>query len=332
MGRYIITGTAGFIGSHLADRLLTDGHDVVGIDSFEDYYPRAFKEANVLQARDHASFTLIEANLVGLASESAEGNAAQTRLAELFRGADCVYHLAAQAGVRASWGSDFRVYTDNNVLGTQVVLEACRAAEVPRVVYASSSSVYGNHCSLPLREDADCRPHSPYGVTKLAGEGLCKLYTDNFGLHTVSLRFFTVYGPRQRPDMAFNRFIRAALEDRPIVINGDGEQTRDFTYVDDIIAGIVVAHRAAPGTVANLGGGQRVSLMATVATLEDVMGRKMHVEMRLAEAGDVRDTWADLAAASAAFEWAPAVGLADGLAAEWRWLANGRASVVGEWQ
>lgn len=313
MDRYVVTGAAGFVGSHLTDRLLADGNDVVGIDSFEDYYPRALKEANLAQARDHDGFTLVERNL--LEFEGAE-------LADLLRGADRVYHLAAQAGVRASWGSDFRVYTDNNVLGTQVVLEACRGAQVARVVYASSSSVYGNACALPLREDSDCRPHSPYGVTKLAGEGLCKLYTDNFRLHTVSLRFFTVYGPRQRPDMAFNRFIRAALEDRPIVINGDGQQTRDFTYVDDIVAGILVAHRAAPGTVANLGGGQRVSLMSAVATLEDVMGRKLRVETRPAEAGDVRDTWADLSAAASAFEWAPAVGLADGLAVEWQWVGE----------
>jgi nucleoside-diphosphate-sugar epimerase len=204
------------------------------------------------------------------------------------------------------------------------VLEACREVDDPLVVYASSSSVYGNACSLPLREDADCRPHSPYGVTKLAGEGLCQLYTDNFGLHTVSLRFFTVYGPRQRPDMAFNRFIRRALADEPIVINGDGRQTRDFTYVDDIVGGLRAAHRAPAGTVANLGGGQRISLLDAVAELGEVLGAPVNVEHRAREAGDVRDTWADVSVASSALDWSPSVGVLEGLAREVEWLQDCR--------
>ena len=201
-GHIVVTGAAGFIGSHLCDRLLADGREVVGIDSFEDYYPRPYKEANVAGARAQEGFTLLEQNLL------------EADLASLFDGAACVYHLAAQAGVRASWGTSFDVYTRNNVLATQQLLEAAVRARVPKVVYASSSSVYGDQDQLPLREDMLPKPRSPYGVTKLAGEHLCCLYAANHGLDTTSLRFFTVYGPRQRPDMAFHKFIRALLDDR----------------------------------------------------------------------------------------------------------------------
>jgi UDP-glucuronate 4-epimerase len=206
----VVTGCAGFIGSHLTDRLLADGHTVVGIDSFEDYYPRAVKEANLEGACANPPFTLHEANILDLAAEAAPGGpdaggAEGSALAALLRGCACVYHLAAQAGVRASWGGSFDVYTRNNVLATQQLLEACIAAEAPKVIYASSSSVYGDQDELPLREDMVPRPRSPYRVTKLAGEHLCGLYHANHGLDAVALRFFTVYGPRQRPDMAFHK-------------------------------------------------------------------------------------------------------------------------------
>ena len=247
----VVTGCAGFIGSHLTDRLLADGHAVVGIDSFEDYYPQALKELNLEGARANPAFTLHEASVLDLAAAAApggsgEGGAEGSALAALLRGCASVYHLAAQAGVRASWGSSFDVYTRNNVLATQQLLEASVAAEVPKLIYASSSSVYGDQDELPLREDMLPRPRSPYGVTKLAGEHLCGLYHANFGLDTVSLRFFTVYGPRQRPDMAFHKFIKAMLDGRGIVIYGDGTQTRDFTYVDDIVEGLVLAQKAPP--------------------------------------------------------------------------------------
>ncbi|MEI6727358.1 MAG: NAD-dependent epimerase/dehydratase family protein, partial [Actinomycetes bacterium] len=252
-GHHVVTGCAGFIGSHLTDRLLADGHTVVGIDSFEDYYPRTLKDANLEEALANPAFTMREADIL------------DADLPAILDGAACVYHLAAQAGVRASWGSSFEVYTRNNVLATQRLLEACVAACVPKLVYASSSSVYGDQDELPLREDMVPHPRSPYGVTKLAGEHLCLLYCANYGLDTVALRFFTVYGPRQRPDMAFHKFIKAMLEGREIVMYGDGTQTRDFTFVGDIVEGLILAQEAPPGAVMNVGGGNRVSLAEAIA-------------------------------------------------------------------
>jgi UDP-glucose 4-epimerase len=311
-GRIVVTGAAGFIGSTLCDRLLADGHEVVGIDSFEDYYERSAKEDNVAAALGKPAFTLLEQNLL------------DADLPALLAGAECVYHLAAQAGVRASWGTTFDIYTRNNVLATQQLLEACCAADVPKVVYASSSSVYGDQDELPLRESMVPRPRSPYGVTKLAGEHLCILYTVNRGLDTTSLRFFTVYGPRQRPDMAFHKFIRAMSEGRPIVMYGDGSQTRDFTFVDDIVTGLVAARGASPGVVMNIGGGHRVSLAEAIGTLADVMGVEPLIDERPVEPGDVRDTWADVERARFDLNYAPRTDLRDGLGREYEWLAARR--------
>ena len=224
--KVVVTGAAGFIGSHVAESLLADGHEVVGIDCFTDYYPRPIKEANVRGLRAHARFRLVEACLQ------------EADLPPLLDGAAHVYHLAAQAGVRASWGRDFALYTDHNVLATQRLLEAALTVGRPTLVYASSSSVYGDAPGLPLREDGPCRPISPYGVTKLAGEHLAVLYHRNHGLPTVSLRFFTVYGPRQRPDMAFHRFLEAARRGGEVTVFGDGRQTRDFTYVADVVTAV----------------------------------------------------------------------------------------------
>jgi len=331
-GHMVITGAAGFIGSHLTDRLLADGHTVVGIDSFEDYYPRAIKEANLEGARANPAFTLHEANILELAAEAAPGSpkaggAEGSALAALLRGCACVYHLAAQAGVRASWGSSFEVYTRNNVLATQQLLEACVAAGVPKVIYASSSSVYGDQDELPLREDMVPRPRSPYGVTKLAGEHLCVLYNANYELDTVSLRFFTVYGPRQRPDMAFDKFIRAMLEGREIVMYGDGTQTRDFTYVDDIVEGLVRAQKATPGAVMNLGGGNRVRLAEAIATLGEVLRVRPRLDVQPVESGDVLDTWADVSRAVELIGYRPTTKLADGMTQECAWVAGKRNAV-----
>lgn len=229
--------------------------------------------------------------------------------------------------MRASWGSSFEVYTCNNVLATQQLLEACVAADVPKAVYASSSSVYGDQHELPLREDMLPRPRSPYGVTKLAGEHLCGLYHANRGLDAVSLRFFTVYGPRQRPDMAFHKFIRALLEGREIVVYGDGTQTRDFTYVDDIVEGLVLAQGAPPGALMNLGGANRVSLAEAIATLGEVMGVVPQLARQPVEAGDVRDTWADVSQAVELIGYRPTTELAGGMTQECAWLA-GQRSVV----
>ncbi len=240
MDYIVVTGAAGFIGSSLVDRLLNDGQRVVGVDNFTDYYDPALKRANLVGALGDPRFTLLERDLLDLLHPNND-------LTTVFRQAGCVYHLAAQAGVRASWGGSFRSYTDNNVLATQAVLEACVGGNPRAVVYASSSSVYGDCPVMPLREDAVCQPVSPYGVTKLAGEHLCGLYAKAHGLHTVALRFFTVFGPRQRPDMAFNKFIRAMLRDEWIDIYGSGRQTRDFTFVRDIVDALARAPGGAFG-------------------------------------------------------------------------------------
>ena len=312
----VVTGAAGFIGSHLVERLLDSGHEVVGIDSFEDYYPRRFKDANIAEVRAAERFTLLEENLLRMA---ADGSAGGSRLDEVVAGADCVFHLAAQAGVRASWGETFRIYTDNNVLATQMVLESCRRQGVPKVVYASSSSVYGDTDELPMHEEANCRPVSPYGVTKLAGEQLCRLYWKNHGVPTVALRFFTVYGPRQRPDMAFHLFLKAMHEGRPLEMYGTGGQTRDFTFIDDIVGGIVLAMGGADGAVYNLGGGSRVTLLEAIRTLESVSGLTAEVRGEDVQAGDVKHTWADLTRAEEELGYAPQVPLEEGLRREAEW-------------
>jgi UDP-glucose 4-epimerase len=309
----LVTGAAGFIGSHLAESLLGDGHEVLGVDCFTDYYPRAAKEANLAPLRDHRQFRLVEGRLQDL------------DLGPLLDGVSHVFHLAAQAGVRASWGRDFARYTEHNVLATQRLLEAALGAGRPTVVYASSSSVYGDSPALPLREDAFCQPVSPYGVTKLAAEHLAVLYYRNHDLPTVSLRFFTVYGPRQRPDMAFHRFLRAARDGAPIQLYGDGHQTRDFTFVGDVVAAArAAALSGRPGCVYNVGGGERVELNHVLRLVEAVTGRPLRVERQEAQKGDMRDTFADTSAAQRDLGFRSTVGLDEGLAREWEWLRGQR--------
>jgi UDP-glucose 4-epimerase len=305
----VVTGVAGFIGSHLAESLLGEGHEVVGVDCFVDYYPRAVKEKNLSRARDHRSFKLVEARI-----QDAD-------LQGVLEGAAQVFHLAAQAGVRASWGRDFSIYTDHNVLGTQRLLEQAVAAGTPRLVYASSSSVYGDTPTLPLREDSPCRPVSPYGVTKLAAEHLGHIYERNHGLPVVSLRFFTVYGPRQRPDMAFHRFLKAARDGEEIRVFGDGKQTRDFTFVRDIVAAArAAAVSGRPGCVYNVGGGERVSVNDVLRTIERMTGRAFRVTREEAQKGDMRDTFADTTAAARDLGFRSTVSLEQGLAREWEWI------------
>jgi nucleoside-diphosphate-sugar epimerase len=307
--KVVVTGAAGFIGSHLTEGLLADGHEVVGIDAFVDYYPRTLKERNLEPARGHAGFRLIEGRLEDL------------DLRPHLEGAAVVYHLAAQAGVRASWGREFEAYTNHNVLATQRLLETALASGPPRIVYASSSSVYGECRSLPLREDAACRPVSPYGVTKLAAEHLVHLYGRNHGLGVVSLRYFTVYGPRQRPDMAFNRFFRACLNDEPIHVYGDGLQTRDFTYVDDIVSATrAAADSGRAGSVYNGGGGERVSLNEVLGLVEEVSGKAPQLCRYDTQKGDMRDTFADTTAARRDLGFRPRISLRQGLEREWSWI------------
>ena len=305
----IVTGAAGFIGSHLTESLLADGHEVLGIDAFVDYYPRPVKERNLSAARHNPAFRLVEGRLQEL------------DLKPLLAGADAVFHLAAQAGVRASWGKDFDAYTEHNVLGTQRLLEAALAAGTGPIVYASSSSVYGDGAELPLRESAACRPVSPYGVTKLAAEHLCGLYAQNYGLRTVSLRYFTVYGPRQRPDMAFHKFLKAARDGQSITVYGDGLQTRDFTFVSDIVAATrAAAAQGRAGYVYNVGGGERLTLNRVLETIEKVTGRRLDIVREPVQKGDMRDTFADTTAAREDLGFRSTVSLADGLAREWAWI------------
>ena len=309
--RALVTGAAGFIGSTLADQLLADGADVVGLDSFADYYPRALKERNLMTARRHPRFRFIESRI-----QDAD-------LRSLLADRTHVFHLAAQAGVRKSWGREFSVYTTNNVEATQVLLEACVGLTLDRVVYSSSSSVYGDSVALPMREDALPQPVSPYGVTKLAAEQLCYLYHVNERVPTVSLRYFTVYGPRQRPDMGFHKFLRAALLDQPITVYGDGEQTRDFTFVHDAVAAnIAAATRGVPGRVYNVGGGSRVSINHVLDMIGRVSGRQPRITVDPAQKGDMRHTYADTSLARAELGFVPKVGLEEGLAAEHAWLAE----------
>jgi UDP-glucose 4-epimerase len=252
-----------------------------------------------------------------------ESRLQDANLAELLRGATHVFHLAAQAGVRKSWGRDFQVYTTNNIEATQILLEACIAQPLERFVYSSSSSVYGDLVALPMREDALPQPVSPYGVSKLAAEQLCYLYFTNHRVPTVSLRYFTVYGPRQRPDMGFHKFLRATLLGEPITVYGDGEQTRDFTFVSDAAeANLAAARRGVPGRVYNIGGGSRVSVNQVLDAIGRVAARRPTVVFEPDQKGDMRHTYADTALARADLGFVPAVGLRDGLAAQYRWMSE----------
>jgi UDP-glucose 4-epimerase len=311
----LITGVAGFIGSTLAERLLREGADIVGIDCFTDYYPRPLKERNLSGLTDKPRFRFIEASLQ------------EADLGSLLADRTHVFHQAAQAGVRKSWGRDFAIYTANNIEATQRLLEACTARRLERFVYASSSSVYGDAVAIPLREDAMPQPVSPYGVSKLAAEHLCNLYHANYGVPCVSLRYFTVYGPRQRPDMGFNKFLTAAIRGEAIRVFGDGEQTRDFTYIDDIVAAnISAAARGTPGGVYNIGGGSRVSVNQVVEMIGRISGHAPRLVVDPAQKGDMRHTYADTARARADLGFVPRVGLEEGLSAEFRWLSE----LVGE--
>jgi UDP-glucose 4-epimerase len=307
----LITGVAGFIGSHLAARLLADGAAVTGIDCFTDYYARAIKEANLAVNARTPGFRFVE------------GRLQDADLGALLDGTTHVFHLAAQAGVRKSWGRDFGIYTAHNVDATQRLLEACVGRPLQKLVYASSSSVYGDDAEIPMRETQVPKPLSPYGVTKLAAEHLCHLYAANHGVPATSVRYFTVYGPRQRPDMAFNKFLKAAIAGTPISVYGDGLQTRDFTFVADAVAAtIAAAHRGAPGRAYNIGGGSRVSLNDVLDLIERIAGRPLVIERGPAQKGDMRDTYADTSLARAELGFAPTVTLSEGLIAEYQWLAG----------
>lgn len=305
----LVTGAAGFLGSNISERLISMGADVIGIDCFIDYYPRALKEKNLANLWQSKQFTFIEQSLLAV------------NLVELLDGVDYVFHQAAQAGVRASWGKDFEIYTENNIKATQQLLEACRMRPIKRLIYASSSSVYGDVKEFPMRETMFLQPVSPYGVSKLAAEHLCVLYWKNFNVPTISLRYFTVYGPRQRPDMAFNKFIKAIMKGEPIRIYGDGKQTRDFTFVADAVdANISAMTNGTPGGVYNIGGGSRISVNEVLAILGKISGIEPKISYEEKQKGDVQDTCADTTLARKELLYAPKVGIEEGLRQEFEWL------------
>jgi len=303
--RALVTGCAGFIGSTLTDRLLQDGYEVIGIDRFSDYYARDLKEKNIASAVKNPHFTLLEEDILEM---------------ERFPPVDYVFHLAAQAGVRASWGKSFDIYTHDNIQATQRLLEFYKDTKLRKFVYSSSSSVYGD-VPLPMREDQMVQPVSPYGVTKLAAEHLCFLYGKNYEVPIVSLRYFTVYGPRQRPDMGINRFVRAILKGETITIYGDGRQTRDFTYIDDAVeANLVAATSSVQGEVFNIGGGNRITVIDLVRAIEEATGKPAHSRHIGEQKGDVQDTWADTGKAEKVLGWQPKVRIRKGLGRYVEWI------------
>lgn len=308
----LVSGAAGFVGSHLCRRLLEAGCRVIGIDCFTDYYERSLKENNLGLLQNLGDFSLIEADLAAIDGLNLEEE-----------GIEWVFHQAAQAGVRASWGKEFSLYTHHNVLATQRLLEWARLNRPERLVYASSSSVYGDTGKLPMHEEDLPVPMSPYGVTKLAAEHLCNLYRQNFSVPAVSLRYFTVYGPGQRPDMAFNRFIRAIRAGEELVVYGSGEQTRDFTYIDDIVEANLAAAMAqkAEGSVYNIGGGSRISVNGILKMLGAITGMEVKVRHEAVQAGDPPHTYADTGRAKEELNFEPRFTLEEGLRRMVAWFS-----------
>jgi UDP-glucuronate 4-epimerase len=301
--RYVVTGSAGFVGAHVCEALLERGHEVDGLDAFTDYYDPSIKRANAARLARHDGFRGLELDL------------ARADLDDVVAGADAVIHLAAQPGVRLSWSEGFAVYVERNISASQRLLEAARRTRVPRLVLASSSSVYGNATEQPIGEDAPTRPFSPYGVTKLAMEHLASAYGANWGLSTVVLRYFTVYGPGQRPDMALHRFIAAVAAGRPVPVYGDGDQVRDFTYVSDAAAAALAAVEAdvAPASVFNVAGGSPTTVNDLLDLVAEHVGRPLVTRHLPEQAGDVRATHGAVDRARAVLGWQPEVALDDGV-------------------
>jgi UDP-glucose 4-epimerase len=309
--KILVTGTAGFIGSHLSERLLKEGYAVKGVDSFLDYYPRMIKEHNLKGLIGKKGFEFVEGDILGLDLE------------ELLDGIDVVFHQAAIAGVRSSWGAKFDEYVRNNISGTQLLLEACKDRPLKKFVYASSSSVYGDSDELPIKETSALRPVSPYGVTKLSGEQLAYLYYKGYGVPVVSLRYFTVYGPRQRPDMAFHKFLRAVITGGEIEVYGTGEQTRDFTFMGDAVdANLAAFSNGVDGEAYNVGGGSRIKLIECIRIIEEISGMKAKLRFGDSQRGDARHTYADVSKAKKDFGYSPRVGIREGLTEHYNWLKS----------
>lgn len=304
-----VTGAAGFIGSHLCRALIQNEASVIGVDSFTDFYPRWIKEKNVQLLLGHPKFKFLPEDITRL------------NLKKELEKVEVIFHLAAQPGVRTSWGDEFSIYTKNNIEVTQKLLETVKSIPLKKFIYASSSSVYGLSPQLPMTETQILLPYSPYGVTKLAAEHLCFLYHKNYEIPCVSLRFFTVYGPGQRPDMAFHKFLKAIGEDKEIKVYGDGQQTRDFTYIDDIIrANVSSITNGKPGETYNIGGGTQIRLIDTFPILEKICQRKIKLKCQEGQKGDVRHTFANIEKARKDLNYIPQVSLEYGLREEWNWI------------
>lgn len=279
----LVTGCAGFIGSHLSESLIDSGMEVIGIDCFTEYYDRKLKEGNLSSLLSSKKFTFVEADLMDISLES------------YLKDVEYIFHQAGQPGVRGSWGKEFNIYVKNNILVTQRILETVKEFNIKKFIYASSSSVYGNTEVLPVKESHLPKPFSPYGVTKLAAEQLCNLYFENYGVPTVALRYFTVYGPRQRPEMAMSKFIKDILTDSSITIYGDGSQRRDFTYIDDIVkANLLAMESPVEGEVFNVGSSRPIKLIEVIKILEKLVGKKANKNLMPKQDGDVRETYADI--------------------------------------
>jgi UDP-glucose 4-epimerase len=308
----LVTGCAGFIGSHLAESLLGDGFDVVGVDCFNENYARKEKLRNLQHAHDWSGFEFVPIDL------------SRGDLSDLVADCDVVFHLAAEPGVRQSWGRRFESYVRNNIIATQLLLDALRAWPTKRLVYASSSSIYGDAERLPTPEDVLPRPISPYGTTKLAGEHLVELYRVSYGVDGVCLRYFTVYGPRQRPDMALHQFCQAAITGNEIDVFGNGRQTRDFTFVSDVVDATRAASAARDvgGEVFNIGGGAQIAVNDALTLIEEMAGRTLDVQYVDQRSGDVRDTGADTSRARSNLGFTPRVSFEQGLQAQFTWTVE----------
>ncbi len=309
--RVLITGVAGFIGSNLAGKFLSSGHSVIGIDKFSDYYSRAQKEFNLSKLISHREFNLIETDLMWAGLE------------EALKNSDIIFHLAAQPGVLHSWGENFNIYVRNNILATQYLLEILKYHPEKPLIFASSSSVYGNTDHIPMNEKNILNPISPYGLTKLTCEKLLELYHGAWGIKYLCLRFFTVFGPGQRPDMAIHKFLKAALHKEKISIYGDGEQRRDFTYIEtltDFLLGIIDNKKW--GITLNVGGGKYITVNEAVSMISSIVGKKMDVQYIEKQKGDMKETLADIDRATELFDYAPSFNIEDGIVSQWEWIKS----------
>ena len=305
----VVTGSCGFIGTHLCQSLLEDGNHVIGVDAFTENYESKLKRANSESLTKFGNFKLLEGDLL------------EMELEQLVDGADVIFHLAGQPSVHDSWGEDFQLYSNRNIVMTQRLLRAAYNAKTPRFVNSSSSSVYGRIVSTPTKESDEKRPISPYGVTKYAAENLVTLFGSEFGLSTISLRYFTVFGPRQRPDMAFNKLIQAGLQGKSFPLHGDGSQIRDFTYVGDVVQAnkLAASAKVNPGAILNIGGGSPVSMKETIEMLEEIMNVEFKFDLKPLGPGNPMVTEADCGAAFTTLGWKPSMGIFDGLKAQVAW-------------